>query len=151
MLHKHGVGHPWVATATAYCWEALSGKVDELESDDAISVLAFLEHVPDRDRAEAAFERVGARIRSELVALDPAAPGYVKMPLDFAPHPERLARRLFDAPTIEVHLDALEARQQDDGGWPITWEPPGPAAIAEWRAFVTIKSLDVLDSYGRLR
>ena len=78
-------------------------------------------------------------------------PMEAKMPLDFAPHPERIARRLFDDATIKRHLDALESRQQDDGGWPITWNPPSDAALHEWRAFKTLKWLDVLDNYGRLR
>ena len=150
LLHKHGVDHPWVERATAYCWEALSPGVDSLGGDDAISVLGFLEHVPDRERADAAFERVGARIRDELVALDPATPGYVKGPLEFARHPDRLARSLFDDATIELHLDALEGKQEGDGGWPITWEPPSRAAVCEWRGFVTLMWLDVLAAYGRV-
>jgi hypothetical protein len=151
LLHKREVQHEWLTTATAYCWEALERPLDEVGGDDAISVLTFLGHVPDRQRAETVFAALADRIRTELVALEPATPGYVKMPLEFAPHPDRLARRLFGDPTIDAHLDALAAKQQDDGGWPITWEPPSTAAINEWRGFVTIQSLDVLDNYGRLR
>jgi hypothetical protein len=150
LLHKHEVRHVWLTTATAYCWDALAQRLDDIGQDDAISVLAFLEHVPDRARAEAVFGALGERIRSELVALDPATPGYVKTPLEFAPHPDRLARRLFGDETIELHLIALAGKQQDDGGWPITWEPPSAAAVSEWRGFVTVKALDILDNYGRL-
>jgi hypothetical protein len=149
LLHKHGVAHPWLDRATAYCWRALPAGRAALGPDDAVAVLAFLEHVPDRGAAEAEFPPLGRRILDELVALDPAAPGYVKSPLEFAPRPEALARRLFDDATIERHLDALAARQGEDGGWPISWEPPGPGAVYEWRAFVTIQSLSVLRSYGR--
>jgi hypothetical protein len=113
-------------------------------------VLQFLEHVPDRARAEEAFEAVGRRIQDELVALDPATPGYVKGPLEFVRHPDRLARRLFGDETIDLHLDALSAKQQEDGGWPITWEPPSAAAVSEWRGFVTVMWLDVLSGYGRV-
>lgn len=150
LLHEHEVDHPWVARATAFCWAALETQLETIGGDDAITVLGFLEHVPERERAEAAFERVGARIRDELVALDPATPGYVKGPLEFAPRPDRLARRLFDDSVVELHLDALAAKQQDDGGWPITWEPPSPAAVSEWRGFVTVLWLGVLASYGRI-
>jgi hypothetical protein len=150
LLHKHNVDHPWLSSATAYCWDALSDDVGSLGGDDAISVLAFLEYVPERERAELAFEQVGDRIMKDLVALDPSATGYVKMPLEFAPHPDRLASRLFDDATIAVHLDALAAGQQDDGGWPITWEPPSAAAVEEWRGFVTVKCVGVLENYGRL-
>jgi hypothetical protein len=149
LLHKHGVAHEWVAVATEYVWRTLEN-VDGVGADDAISVLVFLEHVPDRAHAEVVFDALGARIRNDLVALDPSTTGYVKTPLEFAPRPDALARRLFDDATIGIHLDALEAKQQDDGGWPITWEPPSVAAVNEWRGYVTIRSLDVLDAYGRI-
>jgi hypothetical protein len=145
------VRHPWLATATAYCWDALSESASDLGPDDAISVLGFLEYAPERDRAMEAFERVAARILADLVVLDASATGYVKTPLDFAPHPDRLAAELFEATTVGLHLDALAAAQQDDGGWPIAWEPPSAAAVQEWRGFVTFKCLEVLDNYGRLR
>jgi hypothetical protein len=150
LLHKHNVRHPWLSSATTYCWDALAESVSDIGPDDAISALAFLEYVPERDRAEAAFERVADRVLNDLVALDPSATGYVKMPLEFAPHPGRLAARLFDDATIALHLDALASRQQDDGGWPITWEPPSVAGVEEWRGFMTVKWAEVLDNYGRL-
>lgn len=149
LLHKRGVEHEWLARATEYLWGALD-RLDDTGADDAVSILTFLEHVPDRARAESVFERLGHRILNELVALDPSTPGYVKTPLEFAPHPDALARQLFDDATIQLHLDALEAKQEADGGWPITWEPPSAVAVHEWRGFVTIKWLDVLDAYGRL-
>jgi hypothetical protein len=149
LLHKHEVEHEWLAPATEYVFGALAN-LDRLGQDDAISVLEFLEHVPDRARADEVFARLGERILDELVALDPATEGYVKTPLDYAPHPEALARRLFDDATIERHLDALEARQQDDGGWPITWEPPSVSAVSEWRGAWTFRSLRILADYGRL-
>lgn len=151
LLHKHRVTHPWLSAATTYCWDALSASASELGPDDAISVLAFLEYAPERERAMEVFERVADRILADLVTLDPSATGYVKTPLEFAPHPDRLAARLFDDTTIKLHLDALSSRQEDDGGWPITWEPPSAAAVQEWRGFVTVKCLDVLDNYGHLR
>ncbi len=76
--------------------------------------------------------------------------GYALTPLDLAPRPDALARVCFDDATIEVHLDALVAQQQEDGGWPLSWEPPGEAARAEWRGKWTLDALVVLDAYGRL-
>jgi hypothetical protein len=145
LLHKHGIEHPWLAKATAFCFEALRD-LGHVGADDAISVLTLLEHVPN----DAVFAALGERIANELVALDPAAEGYVKSPLEFAPHPHSLARSLFDDPTIDKHLDALEERQQADGGWPISWEPPSAAAVSEWRSVVTLKNLILLEDYGRL-
>jgi hypothetical protein len=150
LLQKHDVQHPWISAAETYCWRALDDRLDDLGPDDAISVLTLLEHARDRERAAAVVARLHPRIVDELAALDPATPGYVKSPLEFAPHPDRLARRFFDDATIEMHLAALAAKQEADGGWPITWRPPSPAAVSEWRAFMTIKWLDVLDNYGRL-
>jgi hypothetical protein len=51
---------------------------------------------------------------------------------------------------LAAHLDRLERDQQPDGGWPITWEPPGDAAVLEWRGIVTLDALRALVSYGRL-
>ena len=150
LLHKHSVAHRWLDRATAYCWRVLPEQRALLGPDDAITVLTFLEYVPDRAAAEAEFALVGQRILSDLVALDPATPGYVHTPLEFAARPDSLGRRLFDTATIERHLAALTAKQEADGGWPITWEPPSPAAVYEWRAFRTIKWLSALRSYGRL-
>jgi hypothetical protein len=149
LLHKRGVDHPWLPKANEYLWAVLERPLDSLGQDDMISVLAFLEHAPDRRRAEAVFAKVAERILA-LVPLDPEAPGYVKTPLDYAPHPDLLGRRLFDDATIDLHLDALVAKQQDDGAWPITWEPPSAAAVLEWRGFHAIRCLEVLDNYGRL-
>jgi hypothetical protein len=150
LLHKHDVRHPWLSIATDYCWRALSSSLDTLGPDDAISVLTFLEHVADRVRADSVFEQVGARISRDLVALDPSTTGYVKMPLEFAPDPDRRAARLFSRATLALHLDMLASLQGPDGGWPITWETLSGAATQEWRGFMTIKSLQVLRNYGRL-
>jgi hypothetical protein len=150
VLYKRAIDHSWLERATAFCWTALERDFDGIGPDDAVSILAFLEHVPDKDRAEAMFERLGKRIVDELVALDPGASGYVKSPLEYAPQPDRLGRRLFEDATIDAHLEALGAKQQEDGGWPITWEPPSAAAVHEWRGFVTLRVLGVLDDYGRL-
>jgi hypothetical protein len=152
LLYKHRVTHAWMAGAAAYCWNALeSDALHQVGPDDAISILTFLQHAPQRERANAAFEILSSRMLAKLVAFEPDALGYVKTPLEFAPAPDRMASRLFDEAMISAHLRALEEKQSDDGGWPITWTPPSLAAVTEWRAFVTIKYLDVLDAYGRLR
>jgi hypothetical protein len=151
LLYKHRVTHAWLAGAAAYCWNALeSDALNQVGPDDAISILTFLQYTPERKRADAVFEVLGSRIRAQLVALETDTAGYVKMPLEFAPGPDRMAARLFEAATMSTHLRALEDRQSDDGGWPITWTPPSSAAVTEWRAIVTIKWLDVLNAYGRL-
>lgn len=149
LLHKHGVDHPWVGTATEFCWRAIE-TLEDLEPYDARAILVFLDYVPDRPRAEAAFARVGAMIVDRgLVALDPAAEGHVHSPLQFAPRPEVMARRLFTDAVIETHLDALVAAQAEDGGWPINWTAFTPAAGIEWRGWMTVNALHTLRAYGR--
>lgn len=51
---------------------------------------------------------------------------------------------------IEAHFDALASKQLDDGGWPLSLEPPGEAARAEWRGKWTLDALAVLRAYGRV-
>ena len=148
-LHARGVEHPWLARSSELLWRL----IDELREPDPYDmrgVLTFLEHVPDRDRAEAAFERVGSLLLERgLVELDPDAPGEVHGPLDYAPLPDSIARRLFDEPTIEAHLDRLASGQLDDGGWMFNWGAWSPAAELDWRGSITVDALRVLAVGGR--
>jgi hypothetical protein len=148
-LHARGVEHPWLKRATELLWSRVEELAD-LGPYELRGVLAFLQHVPDRSRAEAAFERVGTLLLERgLVALDPDAPGEVHGPLDYAPMPDSLARRLFDAETIAAHLDRLAGGQLEDGGWTFNWPAWSPLAELEWRGCVTVDALRVLRANGR--
>jgi hypothetical protein len=150
ILHKLGVAHPWLDRATEFCWRRLAG-FEAQHFYELRGVLIFLAHVPDRARAEASFERIGPQMfERKLVELDPHAPGEVHGPLDFAPVPEVMARRLFADDLIASHLDALAARQQEDGGWTVNWTIWTPAAGLEWRGWATVHALATLRAYGRL-
>ena len=147
-LHARGVEHPWLARATELMWSRLA----ELEEEGPYGVrgsLRFLEHVPDRDRAEAAFERV-VRLLDAVVELDPDAAGEVHGPLAFAPTPDSLARRHFDDATIAAHLDRLARGQLEDGGWMFNWPAWSPLAQLEWRGSITVDALRVLRANGRV-
>jgi hypothetical protein len=148
-LHANAVQHPWLGRASEVLWRRIDDP-GELGSYDIRGVFAFLQHVPDRDRAERAVERVG-RLMFErgLVELDPDAPGEVHGPLDFAPLPDSVARRLFDEATIEGHLDRLERGQLDDGGWTFNWPAWSTAAELDWRGSLTVDALAVLAANGR--
>ena len=132
-LHARDVSHPWLERATEMMW----ARIGQLAQDggelsggpggayEMLGVLRFLQHVPDRDRAQAAFGRVGPLIIDRgLVALDPETPGEVHFPLDFAPGPCSLARAVFDEATIKANLDHLAARPSvmtaagRSTGWP---------------------------------
>jgi hypothetical protein len=150
LLHKHSFRHPWLARATEYCWSAI--EASQLDEPHLLQVIVtFLEHAPDQERARREFERLASSLfEHELVAIDPATEGYVKMPLDYAPTPRSWCRRLFSDDVIATHLDALAARQQPDGGWPIAWPPVSPACELEYRGVVTVGALSTLRAYGQL-
>lgn len=150
LLHKHAVQHPWLVIATEYCWKAIAASETE-EPHELLCILTFLEHAPDQERATREFDRIATRLQARsLVARDPQTPGYVKMPLEWAPTPQHRCRQLFSDDLIAAHLDALTARQQPDGGWPITWGALSPGSELEWRGMVTITALKTLQAYGRL-
>jgi Prenyltransferase and squalene oxidase repeat len=150
LLHKHRVEHPWLTAATEYCWR----KLDQMERTDPYemrAVLPFLDFVSDRQRAEHVFARVGPKIlEQKLVALTPTTQNETHTPLNFAPRPQSLARRLFSDEVIETHLDALASAQQEDGGWQFNWLAWNPASALEWRGIVTTEAVVTLRAYGRL-
>jgi len=149
LLYKHHIEHPWLTAATDYCWRKLDA-MDKTSAYEMRAVLPFLDFVPDRQRAEQVFERIGPKIlEQKLVALDPTADDDTLSPLKFAPNPNSLARRLFSDTVIEAHVDALGSAQQEDGGWNINWLAWNPAGVFEWRGIVTIEALVTLRAYGR--
>ena len=148
LLHAHGVDHPWLEGATAFCWEAIANITDP-GAYDTMCILGFLERVPDRERAEAEFERLGDALLSS-VALDLDEPGHVHSPLDVAPRPDSIALRLFGDDVIDLHLDALIDSQQDDGGWAPNFAMWTPAVAHEWGGYLTLSTLTTLQAYDRI-
>ena len=149
-LHARRVEHRWLDDATDLLWR----RIDELGDPGPYGlrgVFVFLQHVPDRGRAEQVLEPVGRLLfDKDLVALDPEAEGEVHTPLDFAPNPDSIARRLFDEATMEAHLDHLVDSQADDGGWTFDWLAWSPVAASEWRGSLTVDALRTLRANGRL-
>jgi hypothetical protein len=147
-LLQAGVTHPWAERATAFCWRQAETS-ETTKFHDLTPMIAFLEAVQDRPRAERALQRLAERIVGRgLVEMAPDAAGYVKKPLDWAPSPGSFCRRLFDGVAIDQHLSALAARQQEDGGWPISWDPLSPGVELEWRGVMTLRALLTLRAYG---
>jgi hypothetical protein len=148
LLNKHKVQHPWLDQATEFCWQKIEALLSASDND-LLSIILFLENAPDKDRATREFEPIGEIIKKQ-VALDPLAEGYVHKPLDWAPSPTSLCSGLFDASLMAPHLEALAAKQQPDGGWPISWPAISPASLLEYRGVVTIKALKTLEAYDYL-
>lgn len=148
LLLKHRVEHRWIAPATAFCWREIEA-TETAEFHDLIPMIGFLEHADDRVRAARELDRIAGRVAQPgVVEMDPKAQGYRMKPLDWAPSPESFCRKLFSDSVIAQHLDALAARQESDGGWPISWETVGPGALQEWRGIRTLAALRTLHAYG---
>ncbi len=149
LLYKHRVEHPWLAVATEYCWRQLD-TLDQTTPYEMRAILPFLDFVSDRQRAEEVFARIGPKILAQnLVALTPTEQEDTHTPLNFAPRPQSLARRLFSDEVIEKHLNVLATAQQEDGGWQFNWLNWNPATTLEWRGIVTIDALTTLRAYGQ--
>ena len=147
-LHARGFQHPWLDRATETMWTLLD-RPAAVGPYDLRGTLAFLQHVPDRDRAQSAFGRIGQLVL-DTAELDPSASGEVHSPLDFAPLPDSLARSLFEKSVIDAHLDHLAGAQRDDGGWGFNWLAWSPAAEREWHGFLTVDVLRLLRANGRI-
>ncbi|RSM53867.1 hypothetical protein DMB66_38310 [Actinoplanes sp. ATCC 53533] len=152
LLHQLDFAHPWRDAATRYTWQALENGPLPDEVHALSEVLVFLAQVPDRERADkqatAVVEHLGT---VAMFHLDPKAEGYGLTPLDIAPAADSRWRPLFTAAQLDGHLDHLLRAQQPDGGWEVSWQPPGTASRLAWRGMVTLQALRTLDSYGRLR
>ncbi|MFD8268470.1 hypothetical protein ACIG0B_00100 [Streptomyces althioticus] len=156
LLHRNEVWHPWLFRATDFCRQAVES-LEAARPGDVEAAVLFLDHAPDRTRAEAAADRLGRLVRRErLVGLDPDGPGHARgaLPHDYARTPDSLARAWFTDAEMERSLDALAAAQQDDGGWPARRLPGAPdltpGALLESRSIATIEALRTLTAYGRL-
>lgn len=150
LLHRHGVEHPWRDAATAWCWAILDR--DGLPGDGhaLLNVTTFLAHVDDRDRADRIAQGLPEHLfRVAYLRLDPGDPAYGMTPLHYAPTPTSPWAPLFGDDLLAGHLDRMERDQADDGGWTLTWEPPGTAATLAYRGVETLRALQVLRAYGR--
>ncbi len=149
LLHKNHIQHPWLEGATAYCWKHIPG-LQLTEIHEMGVVLEFLYYVPDRQRAEQELARIIGQLLSSGLVADAQASGYVRKPLDWAPTPQHPLRKYFREEQVQAHLDSIVANQQEDGGWPITWEAISPSCELEWRGWITLSTLLTLRANGQL-
>jgi hypothetical protein len=150
VLFRHSIPSPWLTRASSFCWRRLE-RLRATNPYELRVILSFLDRSPDRARARATFERLRPIIlASGAVTVDARAKGDVFRPLDVAPEPGLLSRELYPERIFEEHLDALERRQQADGGWTVGFPIWTPITSFEWRGIQTLESLKVLQSNGRL-
>ena len=159
VLHENKIDHPWLTEASRFCWDRIDA-LDQTHPYEVQAALAFLDHVPDRRRAEAAADRLGGLVREQrLVVLDPArpedarlAPGYAPGELhhvhDYAKRPTSLGCSWFSGTELARGLDHLAELQEEDGGWPVRWRQWAPGTHLEARPVVTLEALLILRAHG---
>jgi hypothetical protein len=149
VVHAGGVEDDWTARATAWCWRAIEATPPP-SAYWLKYALAFLDAVPDQDRARAALLSLASTVDPTAIAPAGGAEGEALRPLDLSPRAGSRSRTLVSERHIEAHLDAVEAEQRDDGGWMFDWPAWSPAQTADWRGIVTIRALTWLRDHGRL-
>jgi hypothetical protein len=150
LLHYQGVEHPWLSRATRTCCELLLRDLPQ-EAHGLQCAARLVEHLPDERLAADLTGRIAGALPGARFFI-PHAPvtTYGLTPLHFSPSPTSRWRRLFTDDQMEGHLADLLGRQQEDGGWPISWDAPGPASRSEWRGRWTLEALSTLVAYGRI-
>jgi hypothetical protein len=165
LLLEHGIEHPWVTGATAFCRKAIS-ELETTHPYEAFSIVRFLDGLSrtqpaDRAWAETEAKRIGALVRDGgLVLLDPAnpdgittPPGYAESefthPCEFAADPQSLAAQWFTEEELAISLDHLAADQRDDGGWPIYYRRWNPAIEQQARPGFTLAALRTLRAWDQ--
>lgn len=138
--------HPWLATATEFCLAAIRGIDDEPHAYELMFALRFVDALgPGVPGAGDALSSLGRFVPAGgTMPVQGGAPDETLHPLDFAPYPDTPARQLFTAEAISADLDRLSALQKPDGGWSIDWATASPAAALEWRGYVTLAAVQIL-------
>ena len=150
-LHYQGVQHPWLDRATSTCCRLLLDSPSH-EAHEYLSASHLVDHLPDRQMAQRLYQAIASGLRdSEFFIPDAPVDRYGVTPLHFARTPASPWRVLFSDEQITGHLEDLLGKQQEDGGWPISWQPAGPASACEWRGRWTLEALSTLAAYGYIR
>lgn len=138
--HHDGVArHPWRATATTYCLAAIDALTEAPQPYELLFAIRFLDTAPE---AHALLDRLAGWIVTDGPTPVPGgAEGEVLHPLDFSPYPDTPSRSLLSAEAMTADLARLNADQQPDGGWPISFQPYSPAAALEWRGYATVTAV----------
>ncbi len=144
-LHWHGAVHDWLTKATKACHEHLDEVADDAHILQGIG--AFLIETGHTERLGELTRSIKA---SQYYVEETPVSRYGLTPLRFANSPDSPLRPFFADDLIDAHLDDLLNRQQDDGGWPITFTAPSEAAHLEWRGRWTVEALLTLQAYGRV-
>ncbi|MEV5433444.1 hypothetical protein [Streptomyces sp. NPDC052701] len=143
--------HPWLATATRYCFDAIR-RIDEAPFAYVLSfALQFLDIAADtHPEALDLLDHLGQFVPKDgALAVVGGAEGETLHLLDYSPEPGRPIRGLLDPQAVSDDLDRLERGQQQDGGWAVDFTSYSAAASLEWRGYTTVGAVAVLRMNGR--
>ena len=150
VLHAGGVtDDDWLSRASDWSWRSIES-ARQPGGYWLKYACAFLDAVPDEERAGAAIASLATRVDPSAVAPAGGVEGEALRPLDFSPRPGSRSRDLISEAQVEAHLDAVESAQREDGGWMFDWLAWSPAQTTDWRGNVTIRALRWLRDNGRL-
>jgi hypothetical protein len=140
--------HPWLAASTAYCLDAIASRDRAEHTLELLYSLWFLDEVADSVPAAADhIRRLGAAIPADgLLHVDGGLDDEFIRPLDIAPFPGTAVRTLFADRDVDRELTRLASRQQPDGGWPEEFASYSPVAALEWRGYLTVRAVTILDA-----
>jgi hypothetical protein len=145
-------GHPWLATVTRYCLDRMAAQDQPGHTLELRYGLEFLDVAVDTwPDAQPVLDRWAGNLpASGTLPVEGGLADEVIRPLEFAPLPGRPVRAHIASDVIEADLDRLAGEQREDGGWDVDYRAYSPAAALEWRGYVTVRSLTILQANGRL-
>ena len=149
LANWQGIEHRWLGPAVEACVQRMA-VTRFTDAHTILTAFCLLERLPS-GTSEALFEKLARELPTAICYnADAPVSGYGLTPLAFAPSPDSFCRRLFSEAQLEAHLDDLAAAQAEDGGWPISWDPPSEMARWEWRSILTVNALSTLRAWGRI-
>jgi hypothetical protein len=150
LLSWQRISHVWMSKAVEACIEfAVNNRFTDVHT--ILNAFCLLEALSAEQPVDQLFKRFAEDLaRSNYYCAEVPVTDYCLTPLNFAMTPGSYCRRIFTDAQIEAHLTELERQQEEDGGWPIKWDPPEGTSRMEWRAYKTVAALSTLRAYGRL-
>ena len=144
------VAHPWLTTATEHCLSALEDAGD-LSPYELMFVLRFLDCAAANDeRAARLVGRLSALVASDApTSVSGGAEGESLHLIDFTPYRDAPSRERFPEADVARELARVAAGQRADGGWTVDFAPVSPAAVLEWRGYVTVGNVAILCGMDR--
>lgn len=139
-------GHPWLATATAYCLNTIDRIAAAPPAHELLFAIRFLDAASDSvPRARPLLDRLTRYVsRDAPTPVSGGAEGEVLHLLDFTPYADSSSRAAFGHAAVSADMGRLATEQQPDGGWAVSFTPYSSAAALEWRGYATVQAVAVL-------